>query len=114
VDVTGGIGSSNEGWAIRRTLHDARGNAVDEATYGSDGSLKADKDGIARRRHRFDERNLLQETTYFDAADKPTHDRRGVATIRFAYGESGKTTGRTELDEKGQEVPGGTKRGRLP
>jgi len=113
VDTKGQVGTSSDGWAIRRTLHDARGNAVDEATYGPEGALLADADGVARRRHQFDERNLLRETTFFDASDRPTHDRRRVHAIRFEYGESGKRTGKTELDEKGAVVvapPGAPKR----
>jgi serine/threonine-protein kinase len=104
VDTKAQVGTSTDGWAIRRTLHDARGNAVDESTYGPEGALRADGDGVARRRNRFDERNLLQETTLFDASDRPAHDRRGVHTIRFEYGESGKRTGKTELDDQGKVV----------
>ncbi len=72
VDASGATTLSTEGWAIRRTLHDARGNDVEVATFAPDGALHATKDGIARKKNRFDDKNLLVETTYFDAADKPT------------------------------------------
>jgi serine/threonine-protein kinase len=93
-----------DGWALRRTIHDARGNDVDVATYGPDGALVADKEGVARRRSRFDERNLVTETSLFDAADRPTHDERGVSITRFTYDETGKKTGEVTLDEKGRSA----------
>ena len=57
----------------------------------------------ARLRYRAKER-ARQETTYFDASDRPTHDRHGVHAVKFEYGESGKRIGKTELDEKGKVV----------
>ncbi|MGO8997589.1 MAG: protein kinase domain-containing protein [Polyangiaceae bacterium] len=100
----GAVTLSTEGWALRRTLHDARGNDVDVSTYAPDGTLHADKEGIARRKNRFDERNLLLETTFFDASDKPAHDKRGAHAIRFAYDDSGKKTGETAFDEHDRPI----------
>lgn len=101
-----GVAVSAEGWAIRRTIHDGRGNPVDVATYGADGALRADKDGVARRRMKFDGRNLAVETSFFDAADKPAHDRRGVALVKVTYDESGKQTGEISMDERGKVLTG--------
>jgi len=93
LDEKGAPTVNQDGWAIRRTIYDARGNAVDTATYGSDGTLRTDSEGVARRRSRFDERSLLRDTTFFDAADKPTHDKRGRSGIELTYDENGTATG---------------------
>ena len=66
---------------------------MDVATYGPEGALRADKEGVARRRSHFDERSLLRDTTFFDAADKPTRDKRGRIGVEIAYDENGKATG---------------------
>jgi serine/threonine-protein kinase len=95
---------SSDGWALRRTLHDARGNDVEVSTYAPDRTRHADREGIARRKSRFDERCLLVETTFFDAADRPTHDRRGAYALRFTYDDTGKKTGEVAVDQKGQPV----------
>jgi eukaryotic-like serine/threonine-protein kinase len=95
---------SSDGWALRRTLHDARGNDVDVATYAQDGSLRADKEGVARRKNRFDGRNLLTETGFFDAGDKPTHDKHGAFGVRFAYDDAGKKTGETPFDGRRRDL----------
>ena len=42
------------------------------------------------------------ETSFFDANDKPTRDKHRVATLRFAYDDSGKRTGETAVDERGK------------
>ena len=108
-DVQAEIKTRMESIRLEQMRQQLVGDAVARATA----KLQADRDGIARRRHRFDERNLLLETTYFDVSDRPTHDRRGVATIRVSYGESGKRTGTTELDDAGREVIVGRRSGTI-
>jgi len=93
IDDKGAPTVNREGWAIRRTIYDGRGNAVDVATYGPEGALRADKEGVARRRSHFDERSVLRDTTFFDAADKPTRDKRGRIGVEITYDENGKATG---------------------
>jgi hypothetical protein len=66
--------------------------------------LHADKERVARRRNRFDDRNLLVETTFFDVNDKPTHDQRGAVAIHFKYDESGKKTGESAVDQSGRAI----------
>jgi serine/threonine protein kinase len=96
---------SANGWAIRRTLHDAHGNDVQVVTYAVDGkTLLADKDGIARRERKFNERKWLVEMVYFGPSDKPAHDGGGAQMIRFTYDDSGKKTGESAFDERGQPL----------
>jgi YD repeat-containing protein len=38
---------------------------------------------------------------FFDAQDRPTHDKAGVSVTRMTYDEAGKELTRVVLDEKG-------------
>jgi serine/threonine-protein kinase len=93
------------GWAMRRVLHDGHGNDVEITTHAPDGALHADKDGVARKRNRFGDRNLLVETTFFDVKGMPTHDARGAWTIRYTYDDAGTRTTETSLDKDGKPLP---------
>ncbi len=86
---------SAEGWALRRTLYDARGNAVDISTFAADGALHVASKGVARQVVRFGERNLVEDVAFFGADGKPvtppSHDygyefSADSADLRFAPG----------------------------
>ncbi len=109
LDAHDGVALSTDGWAVRRTLYDARGNPVDVSTYGPDGTLHADKDGVGRQTTCFDARNLVQRTSFFDAAGKEVHDDRpyaytlavDAASATFPAG----LAARASMDEHGRLAP---------
>jgi YD repeat-containing protein len=112
LDTGDGVTLGSEGWATRRTLRDARGNAVYVTTYGPDGALHNSKDGFARHTLHYDERNLVDETAFFDALGKPFQDARSSkgygyefsvdpVTSRFAPG----LAARASMDERGRLPP---------
>ena len=64
----------------------------------------ADKSGVAKRKSRYDERNLKLETAFFDAAAKPVKDTRGVAVTRYKYDDAGKQIEESLFDDRGATV----------
>jgi hypothetical protein len=105
LDVAGNSTIAKDvGWATRRTNHDDHGDATEVTTFGTDGLLHADKEGIARRRSVFDDRHRLVQTTYFDTGDAPVHDARGAYGVRYTYGDNGKQSPATLLDASGQPL----------
>jgi serine/threonine-protein kinase len=97
--------SGNEGWSVRRIRYDEVGNVVEESTF--DGSHAAVSPGgmtYASVRHRFDARQRLIETSYFDTTGAPVAGPEGAATIRYERDAYGRPTQMAYFDRTGAPV----------
>ncbi len=98
--------TGNEGWAVRRVRYDEVGNVVEESTFdGGHAAVPLKGTAYASVRHRFDPRQRLVETSYFDATGAPAAGSDGVATIRYKRDAYGRSTETSYFDRTGSPAP---------
>jgi serine/threonine-protein kinase len=102
----GAPATGNEGWSVRRVRYDDVGNVVEESTFdGGHAAVPLQGTGYASVRHRFDPRQRLIETSYFDAAGAPVAGPDGVATIRYQRDAYGRAIETSYFDRTGAPAP---------
>lgn len=95
-----------EGWAVRKLRWDDVGNLVEEAFFDGDHKPLMPRDSsFASSRSKFDARQRLVETTYFDGNGAPAKGPEGVAIVRFQRDAYGRATETSYFDGAGIAAP---------
>lgn len=86
LDVQGKPALSSE-FGVSKITHkpDDRNNCRAESYFGTNGELKAIKDGYAIITKQHDQLNNITFIEYFDIHKKPTLSSKGYASVRYAY-----------------------------
>ena len=89
-------------WSVRRLRYDELGNLVEEAFFDGDHRPIAPKDAsYASVLSRFDARQRLIETAYYDGGGAPAKGPEGVAAVRYKRDAYGRATETAFVDGSG-------------
>ncbi|MGO8995628.1 MAG: protein kinase domain-containing protein [Polyangiaceae bacterium] len=98
----GKLALGKDGWAIRKLRYDDNGNVVEESFYDGEHRPVALKDAShASVRSRFDARQHLLESSYFDPAGTPVRGPEGAAVVRYQRDANGRTAEAAYFDGSG-------------